>query len=156
VNDADRTLVHDGIARLQRLAELFQVRRGQLARDVGLTETQWGVLEQIASEHFMPSMFARHHEQKPAAVSRVVRQLLDKHLITVAVADGDGRQRRYDLTARGRKTLERLRASRQDAIDAVWMQLDPAALRSFVRFGTDLITRLESYAAPNGGAPRRK
>lgn len=156
MNDVDRTLVHDGIARLQRLAELFQVRRGQLAREGGLTEPQWGVLEQIATEHFMPSMFARHHEQKPAAVSRVVRQLLDKDLITVAVADGDGRQRRYDLTARGRKTLERLRTSRQDAIDAVWMQLDPAALRHFVRFGTDLIARLESYAAPKRSTPRRR
>jgi DNA-binding MarR family transcriptional regulator len=114
------------------------------------------VLEQIATEHFMPSMFARHHEQKPAAVSRVVRQLLDKDLITVAVADGDGRQRRYDLTARGKKTLERLRTSRQDAIDAVWMQLDPAALRHFVRFGTDLIARLESYAAPTRSTPRRR
>ena len=145
-NGGRQELVHEGIDRLQRLAELFQVRRGQLARDVGLTETQWGVLEEIATEHFMPSMFARDREQSPPAVSRVIRQLLDKQLITVRVADGDGRQRRYDLTVPGRRLLTRLRRRRERAIETVWMQLDPGALRGFVRFSTDLIDRLESYA----------
>jgi DNA-binding MarR family transcriptional regulator len=138
--------VHEAIGRLQRLAELFHQRRAQLAQSVGLTEAQWEVLERIASEHFMPSLFARHRESSAPAVSRIIRQLLRKKLITVSVSDTDGRQRRYQLTARGQKTLEALRATRRRAIDAVWMHLDPHALAVFTQFSGELITRLEAYA----------
>ena len=49
----------DAIAALQRLAELFSERRLQLARESGITETLWRVLEEVDDESFMPSMFAR-------------------------------------------------------------------------------------------------
>jgi DNA-binding MarR family transcriptional regulator len=138
--------VHEAIGRLQRLAELFHQRRAQLAQGAGLTEAQWEVLERIASEHFMPSLFARHRESSAPAVSRIIRQLLRKKLITVSVSDTDGRQRRYQLTARGQKTLDALRAMRSRAIDAVWIHLDPRALATFTQFSGELISRLEAYA----------
>ncbi len=138
--------VHEAIGRLQRLAELFQQRRAQLAQGAGLTEAQWEVLERIASEQFMPSLFARHRESSAPAVSRIIRQLLEKKLITVSVSDTDGRQRRYQLTPRGQKTLDALRGMRRRAIDAVWMHLDPRALAVFTQFSGELITRLEAYA----------
>jgi DNA-binding MarR family transcriptional regulator len=138
--------VHGAIGRLQRLAELFRQRRGQLARSAGLSEQQWRVLEEIATEHFMPSMFARGRESTAAAVSRIIRQLLDKGLIAVSVSKHDGRQRTYVLTARGTRTLESLRERRRRAIDTVWMDLDPDALAAFSRFSEDLIGRLETYA----------
>jgi DNA-binding MarR family transcriptional regulator len=137
--------VHEAIGRLQRLAELFNQRRAQLAQGAGLTETQWEVLERIASEHFMPSLFARHRESSAPAVSRIIRQLLTKKLITVSVSDTDGRQRRYQLTPRGQKTLDALRATRSRAIDAIWMHLDPRALATFTQFSGELISRLEAY-----------
>ena len=143
---ARTTDVHEAIGRLQRLAELFHQRRAQLAQGAGLTEAQWEVLERIASEAFMPSLFARHRESSPPAVSRIIRQLLRKKLITVSVSDTDGRQRRYQLTARGQKTLDALRTTRSRAIDAVWMHLDPRALAAFTQFSGELITRLEAYA----------
>lgn len=139
--------VHGAITQLQRLAELFRRRRVQLAQAVGLTEEQWRVLEQIATEHFMPSLFARSRETSAAAVSRTIRQLLDKKLVSVSVAPGDGRQRRYVLTARGTRTLDGLRARRRAAIDAIWMDLDPAGLDAFTRFSDELATRLEAWAA---------
>lgn len=143
---ARTTDVHEAIGRLQRLAELFHQRRAQLAQGAGLTEAQWEVLERIASEHFMPSLFARHRDSSAPAVSRIIRQLLRKKLITVSVSDTDGRQRRYQLTARGQKTLDALRATRSRAIDAVWMHLDPRALAAFTQFSGELITRLEAQA----------
>jgi DNA-binding MarR family transcriptional regulator len=138
--------VHGAIAQLQRLADVFQQRRMQLAQSAGLTEQQWRVLEEIATEHFMPSMFARDRESTAAAVSRIIRQLLDKKLISVSVSPNDGRQRRYVLTARGARTLDALRESRREAIDSVWMGLDAAALRDFTRFSATLAERLEAYA----------
>lgn len=138
--------MHEAIGRLQRLAALFHQRRAQLAQGAGLTEAQWEVLERIASERFMPSLFARHRESSAPAVSRIIRQLVHKKLITVSVSDTDGRQRRYQLTARGQKTLDALRATRRDAIDAVWMGLDPRALAAFTQFSGELIARLEAYA----------
>jgi DNA-binding MarR family transcriptional regulator len=138
--------VHEAIGRLQRLVDLFQQRRGQLAQGAGLTEPQWEILEHIATDHFMPSMFARHRESSAPAVSRVIRQLVRKKLVTVSLSEVDGRQRRYQLTARGQKTLEALRATRRRAIDAIWMDLDPRALAAFTEFSGGLIARLEAYA----------
>ena len=46
--------LHAAIEALQRLAELFEARREQLAREADLTMSQWRVLEEIASEDFMP------------------------------------------------------------------------------------------------------
>src|SRR5262245_41951782 len=138
--------VHEAIGRLQRLAELFHQRRAQLAQGAGLTEAQWEILERVATDHFMPSLFARHRESSAPAVSRVIRQLLQKKLLTVSVSDTDGRQRRYQLTARGQKTLDALRSIRRRAIDDVWMDLDPRALATFTEFSGELIARLEAYA----------
>ena len=151
------TDVHEAIGRLQRLADLFHQRRTQLAQGAGLTEAQWEVLERIASEQFMPSLFARHRDSSPPAVSRIIRQLLRKRLITVSVSATDGRQRRYQLTARGRKTLDALRVLRRRAIDTVWMDLDPRALTAFTDFSGELISRLEAYASHHTKeAPRKE
>ncbi len=146
--------VHEAIGRLQRLAALFHQRRAQLALGAGLTEAQWEVLERIATEAFMPSLFARHRESSAPAVSRIIRQLLRKKLITVSVSHTDGRQRRYQLTARARRTLDALRAARRRAIDAIWMDLDPTALAAFTAFSGELIARLEAYAREARELPR--
>lgn len=139
--------VHDAIANLQRLTDLFRARRAQLALAAGLTEQQWEVLERIATDHFMPSMFARDRESSAAAVSRLIRQLLDKRLVSVAPGEDDGRRRRYVLTAKGRRTLAGLRADRQAAIDAIWSAIDDRRLATFSAVSADLIRRIEAYAA---------
>lgn len=148
MNDREKVAqVHAAIAALQRLTDLFRLRRAQLARGALLSEQQWQVLEEIASEQFMPSMFARGREQSPAAVSRVIRQLLDRKLIVPAAARGrDRRHRTYALTALGRRTLDALSARRSRAIEAVWQRIDPRALGTFTRVSTELAARLEAYA----------
>jgi DNA-binding MarR family transcriptional regulator len=137
---------HAAIECLGRLAELYAERREQLARSVGLTDQQWGVLEEIATEHFMPSLFARRRESSAAAVSKMLRQLSDKGLIVASIGKDDARQRTFSLTARGRRVMDKLRESRRDAIRDVWLTLDRDAVRSFTSFGTELIRRLEQYA----------
>ncbi len=140
----DETL-RAALGALQRLSDAFARRRGQVARGAGLTEAQWRVLEQIAAEDFMPSLFARRQEQTPAAVSKLIRQLLDRGLVEVSIAAGDARQRRYALSARGRQTMEIVRQDRQRAVDRVWSGLDSRALRSFARFAADLAERMEAH-----------
>jgi DNA-binding MarR family transcriptional regulator len=139
--------VHAAIECLGRLAELYRERRAQLAASVGLTDQQWGVLEEIATEHFMPSLFARRRESSPAAVSKILRQLADKGLIVVAIAKGDGRQRKYSLAAKGKRAMDALRESREEAIREVWLKLPAREMRAFTGFGAELIRRLEDYAA---------
>ena len=138
--------IHEAIACLTRLTEVFAQRRSQLARAEGLTEQQWRVLEEISTEHFMPSMFARDRARTPAAVSKTLRQLADKGLISTRVSKRDGRQRDYGLTAQGRRTLSRLRARREKAIEQVWSTLDTGRIHAFTRFGNQLTERLEQYA----------
>jgi len=143
----EQDAIHKSIARLQRLSDLLGERRRQLAARVGLSEQQWRVLEEISTEHFIPSLFAKSRESSAAAVSKVLRQLLDKALVRVSVSDSDGRQRNYELTAKGRQTMERLRAHRQRAIDAIWSELPREELARFSRFSDELITRIERFAA---------
>jgi DNA-binding MarR family transcriptional regulator len=138
--------IHAAITCLQRLSELFQQRREQLAETVGLTEQQWAVLEEISTDHFMPSLFAKQRSSSAAAVSKILRQLLDKRVVAVHLNQDDGRQRQYVLTATGKKKLEELRAERSRAIKAVWQSFPKSDLEAFTRFGDQLTERLESYA----------
>lgn len=144
---ADAETIHRSIAHLQRLGDLLAMRRRQLAVRVGLTEAQWSVLEEISTEHFIPSLFAKSRDSSAAAVSKVLRQLLDKLLVRVSVSTADGRQRNYELTAKGQKVMERLRRHRQRAIDAIWSELPAGDLHEFNRFGGELIARIERFAA---------
>jgi len=65
-------------------------------------------------------------------------------MIRATIAEGDRRQRRYELTSAGRKTLDRVRSTRETAIDQIWADLPVADLRTFARFGEELGERLEA------------
>jgi DNA-binding MarR family transcriptional regulator len=134
------------IEKLSRLTDLFLERREQLASEAGLTDAQWELLEEISTEQFMPSMFAKDQASSRATVSKVLRQLLDRGLVRVAISEKDGRQRDYALTSLGRDTLSRLHAEREKAIAAIWLKFEPADLKRFNAFAGDLIVRIERYA----------
>jgi DNA-binding MarR family transcriptional regulator len=142
------TDVHEAIVHLQRLADLFQKRREQLAVSVDLTEHQWSVLEEIATEHFMPSMFAKQRQSSAAAVSKTIRQLVNKGLVSVSLAADDGRQRHYELSSKGQRVMSQLRAARQVAIAEVWMKQDAHELASFNQFAEKLGDALEGLLSP--------
>ncbi len=148
--------IHEAIEQFRALAEIFERRREALARGAGLTVEQWRALEAIATEHFMPSMFARGRKSSPAAVSKILRQLLEAGLVTVGVAAGDLRQRSYALSARGRHTLDALREARRAAIDAIWIDLPPGEVETFERFARRLVARIESYERGRVERPRRR
>ncbi len=137
--------IHRAVEVLGRLTEVFRQRRQELAASVGLTEQQWSVLDEIETERFMPSMFARRRESSAAAVSKILRQLQDKELVVVSLSASDGRQRLYELSPAGKRALAQLRKRREHAVDAVW-QFDSAAVREFARFGNELTERLECYS----------
>lgn len=139
------------IASLQRISDLFVERREQLATEAGISVGQWRVLEEIASEHFMPSLFARRRSVSAAAVSKLLRGLMDRDLVQVAIASGDARQRSYTLTRKGRRTLDTMRGNRQRAIDAIWGDFTGDELRRFADFGETLAERLEAYADEERG-----
>jgi DNA-binding MarR family transcriptional regulator len=138
--------IHAAIDCLGRLSAAFGDRREQLAQSVGLTEHQWGVLEEISTEHFMPSMFARARASTPAAVSKTLRQLIDKGLVEVKLNKSDGRQRDYQLTRRGKRTMSELREARAQAIEQIWQKLDRDEVRSFTSFGNKLTQALVEHA----------
>jgi DNA-binding MarR family transcriptional regulator len=147
MNDQTRQrTVHQAIETLQKLSELLQRRRIQLAKQVGLTEQQWRVIEEIMTEHFMPSLFARNRDSSAAAVSKIIRQLTEKQLINVTISQVDGRQRRYVLTAKGKKLMEQLRLHRRRAIDAIWTDLDIQELKQFNRFSSRLMQSIETFS----------
>lgn len=142
------------VAVLGRLAGLFTERRRQLAESVGLTDQQWHALEEVQTEHFMPSLFARERKSSAAAVSKILRQLTDKGLITGHVGMGDARQRSFQVTALGRETLRTLREGRQHAIRTVWLPLAPDELTAFQAVGTKVADRLEAFTRDPHNAAR--
>jgi DNA-binding MarR family transcriptional regulator len=151
VKKKGRDLALEAIAVLGRLSDAFSSRREALAASVGLTEGQWGLLEEISTERFMPSMFARDRVCSAAAVSKTLRQLREKGLVKTGSSTEDGRRRDYELTAKGTGLLATLRAERGAAIEAIWESLDPRDLKAFAAFGTELASRLEAYREKGKG-----
>jgi len=147
----DRAPLYGAVRGLQRLAEVFERRRQQLARQAGLTDAQWRVLEEIENDDFMPSLFARRSECTPAAVSRTLRQLQERKLIDVAISSRDARQRDYALSGLGERVLGRLRENRERALETVWSDLPSEEIERFGRFSAELADRLERYAASSDG-----
>jgi DNA-binding MarR family transcriptional regulator len=141
------------IAGLQRLADDFGERREQLAAEAGITPAQWRVLDEIAREDFMPSLFARRRAQSPAAVSKTLRQLADAGLVEVAIGERDARRRHYALSAQGKRVLSRLRRARERAISAIWGELPVADLERFAAFSETLGEKLEAYADRKEAGP---
>ena len=137
---------HAAIEILGRLSELYRERREQLGASVGLTDQQWGVLEEIATAHFMPSLFAKRRESSAAAVSKILRQVMDKGFVVASIGKDDARQRTYCLTPKGKRVMDMLRRSREAAIREVWLPLPAPGVRAFTELGGELILRLERYA----------
>lgn len=150
------TDVHAAVACLGRLTEVFRQRRLELAASVGLTEQQWSVLDEIEQADFMPSMFARRRESSAAAVSKILRQLQDKELVLVSLSENDGRQRNYELSPLGKRTLDRLRELRQHAISEVWLEFGADEVIEFTRFGNELMARLERYSKDHASPLARR
>ncbi|HTO09221.1 MAG TPA: MarR family transcriptional regulator [Myxococcota bacterium] len=153
--DKPSSSLREAVAALQRLADAFAQRRAQLARSAGLSEAQWRVLEQIAAEDFMPSLFARRRARSPAAVSKVIRQLLDLGLIGVEIAQGDARQRHYSLTAAGRAAMETVRKERERALARIWLDFEPEPLARFAEFAAELADRMEAHAREEAAKPKK-
>ncbi|HTO68733.1 MAG TPA: MarR family transcriptional regulator [Myxococcota bacterium] len=145
--------LREAVAALQRLADAFARRRAQLARGAGLSEAQWRVLEQIEAADFMPSLFARRRAQSAAAVSKLIRQLLDRGLVEVGIAEADARQRRYALTAAGRAAMAAVRRSRERALERIWASFAPEELARFAAFAGELAGRMEAHAREEEGTP---
>ena len=127
--------IHRAITLLQGLSDSFVLCRQQLAKADGITEQQWRVLEEISTEHFIPSMFARQQDSSAAAVSKLLRQLQDKDLVERSPSIEDGRTRRYQLSKSGLAVMHKLREQRQIAIREVWAKLPPQIIVDFLSSG---------------------
>jgi DNA-binding MarR family transcriptional regulator len=139
--------IHEAIEQLAMLVDVFERRREMLASEAGITVEQWRVLEEIGSRRFMPSMFARRRESSAAAVSRILRQLLEAGLVSVAISKSDGRNREYRLTPTGARALADLKQSREAAIESVWMSLGASEIEAFSEFAKKLVRSIEEYSA---------
>ena len=148
---ARRHPIFRAIEAMTTLAELFERRREVLARDAGITIEQWRVLEEISTERFIPSMFARSRASSAAAVSKILRQLLDAGLVSAAISQADRRNRSYKLTAKGTRTLAEVRAARQAAIEAIWTGFSRDELAAFSIFADKLSDRIERYSRNKNG-----
>lgn len=144
---ASRRVELEAIDALLRLTDVVERRRAQMARQVGLTDAQWRVLEEVGQEDFLPSLFARDRRLQPAAVSRTLRELAERGWVRPLPVAGDRRKREYVLTVRGGEVLERLRAAREEALVAVWDGLPADELAGFQKLATRLADGLEAYHA---------
>jgi DNA-binding MarR family transcriptional regulator len=75
-----------------------------------------------------------------------LRQLLDGGMVSAAIGRADRRNRRYKLTAKGKRVLGELRASRQAAIEAIWTGFSRDELAAFSGFAVKLSDRIDRYS----------
>jgi len=143
------------------LAEIFE-RRRRCLRATRITIEQWRVLEEISTEHFIPSMFARSQRQaRRRRYSKILRQLLDSGLVSAAIGR-DGPQE-SELQADRERTSHAAgsaRRRRQAAIEAVWTGFSRDELASFSTFASKLSIgssgiRAEEWTAGGGGLRNR-
>ena len=110
-------------ARLRRLSELLDGDAKQLyeERDIAFEQRWHGLLDQIARNGAMTvGELAQALHISHASVSQA-RQSLEKTGLVVHLADpADGRERRIDLSAKGRKFV--------DAVTPLWRALEAASL----------------------------
>ena len=149
-----RKQIHAAIEALRELADAFDRRRAALAREVGLTVESWRALEEIATAHFVPSMFALRRKSSAAAVSKILRQLEATGLIRSTIAKHDARGRAFHLTAKGSARRAKLRGARFRAIDAIWTTLDARDVAGFAAFAAKLVARIARFESENS-PPRR-
>ncbi len=145
-SQSHREYAYEAIELMRLLTAVFLKRRGQLAAKVGLTEQEWILLERMQTEHFMPSMFAKERDSSPAAVSKILRRLMEKKIIEAQLSNKDSRKREYCLTAEGKKVMSSLREMRERAIKNIWMTFDEKTLSTFCDFGSRLIESIELYS----------
>src|ERR1700746_3661595 len=93
-----RDPIFQAIEAMTALAELFERRREALARDAGITIEQWRGVGGNLSHHFISPMCAKSRDSSAAAVSKILRQLLDSGLVSAAIGRADRRNRHYKLT----------------------------------------------------------
>src|SRR3984893_8573497 len=141
-----RDPIFQAIEAMTALAELFERRREPSPRDAGITIEQWRVLEEISTQHFIPSMFAKSRDSSAAAVSKILRQLLDSGLVSAAIGRADRRNRHYKLTARGNRDLSELGSEREKAIEVIWTGFSCDELAALSKFAATLSDRIERYS----------
>ena len=69
----------------------------------------------------------------PTMLSRLIPKLEEAGLMRRLVAEGDRRVCRVEVSAKGRRLLERIRSERNDALSRLLQQLDPGARGAVAR-----------------------
>jgi DNA-binding MarR family transcriptional regulator len=98
----------------------------RLMQRLGLTPPQFITLNVLAREHASTvSALASRLRLTRGTVSHLVERLVQMRLVTRREVEGDRRQKKIELTARGRKIVERLRAERRADFSRAFERVSP-------------------------------
>jgi DNA-binding MarR family transcriptional regulator len=118
---------YQDIARFRRSLRAYVKPADQVARRVGMTPAQYGLLVSIrgAAEAVAPSIswLAEELQIQPHSVTGLVQRAEDAGLVATYVDREDGRVRGVGLTDEGRRTLSRLFELHSDELDDARRQL---------------------------------
>lgn len=79
----------------------------QILRGFGVTEQQWRVLRVINDRRYADATsIAQHGLFHASSVTRIVRELAERGLISRKAAPGDRRRSLFSLTAKGKKIVD--------------------------------------------------
>lgn len=117
---------------LWRISNLWQRSQREALEPLDLTPVQFVLLESVvelrSDEPVTQKRLADHAKTDPMMTSQVVRTLESKGLLRRSVHPGDKRAVSLEMTARGRKTLDRAIAA-VNAIDVRFFDaVDPGSL----------------------------
>jgi homoprotocatechuate degradation regulator HpaR len=108
---------------LLRAREAVMERFRAMLRDNGLTEQQWRVIRVLAErEPLEVSDLAARSFLLPPSLSRILKFLTEKRLITRRALNADQRRHAVSLTAAGRRLFQRVAPSSE----AIYRELEEA------------------------------
>lgn len=93
-------------------------------------------------ENVTLTLLAKETGNSKSAVSKPIRRLCDKELLTKAPMPGNGRENLLNLTARGQEALESTRSQltkRLQAFEAIETQFKPKEIKAIAKFLESII-----------------
>lgn len=130
---------------LLRAREAVMERFRRMLRDHGLTEQQWRVIRVLAErEPLEVSDLAAHSFLLPPSLSRILKFLLERRLISRRALDADQRRHAVSLTAAGRRLFGRVAPSSE----AIYRDLEQAFGEKNLEQLYALLSDLEQTLAP--------
>jgi len=126
-----------------RFREKLQAARNELAREFGLTDARWLVLDTVEDKARTTSSIGRFLGLTRQSVQRTVRHLAGDGFVTLGHNPDHARARLVTISEKGALALGKLRKKQADWVSGLAGNMEPGNIRMITGTLRGLISRIE-------------